>query len=376
MKYIFPVLSLLIFLFSSCQVDKKTNISLHDADTLSLQYAKGFSIVYHPGFKEVIVHDPWKSGEVFARYYLVADTTTEVPANGVKIKVPLQNLAVSSATHFEFLQQINRLDKVNGVCSPELIYNTYIREKWGRGELENLGDAFNMNIEKVIHLQPEALMMSGYNQNDPYSNRVKQSGVKVVFNNEWMEKTLLGRAEWIRFVAVFFDQEKQADSVFNDIVERYENVKKAASAVENKPKILTGSNFRGTWYMPGGKSFMAQLFADAGGDYLYANDTTSGSLPLNIESVVNSFSQTDVWLNCNFATINHLVMADEKHALFQPVQNRRVYNFNARMLPSGANDFWESAVARPDLLLSDVIAILHPQLLPDYQMVYARKLAD
>lgn len=128
--------------------------------------------------------------------------------------------------------------------------------------------------------------------------------------------------------------------------------------------------------MPGGKSFMAQLFADAGGDYLYANDTTSGSLPLNIESVVNSFSQTDVWLNCNFATINHLVMADEKHALFQPVQNRRVYNFNARMLPSGANDFWESAVARPDLLLSDVIAILHPQLLPDYQMVYARKLAD
>lgn len=260
MKNIFIILGLMSVLFSSCQREKSKDVVSKDGDTLSLKYAKGFTIIYHPDFKEVIVHDPWKSGEVFARYYLVNDTTTIVPENGIKMQVPLQNLAVSSATHFEFLHQINRLDKVNGVCSPELIYNEYIRNKWERGELENLGDAFNMNIENVIHLQPEALMMSGYNQNDPYSNRVKQSGVKVVFNNEWMEKTLLGRAEWIRFVAVFFDQEKQADSVFNDIVKRYEDVKKAASTVEIKPKILTGSNFRGNLVYARWKEFHGTTF--------------------------------------------------------------------------------------------------------------------
>jgi len=53
---------------------------------------------------------------------------------------------------------------------------------------------------------------------------------------------------------------------------------------------------------------------------------------------------------------------------------KQVYNFNKRLLPSTANDFWESAVARPDLLLSDVIAILHPEILPGYQLVYAEKL--
>jgi len=72
--------------------------------------------------------------------------------------------------------------------------------------------------------------------------------------------------------------------------------------------------------------------------------------------------------------LNELIQADSKHALFRPVALKQVYNFNKRLLPSTANDFWESAVARPDLLLADVIAILHPDLLPGYELVYAEQL--
>jgi len=145
-------------------------------------------------------------------------------------------------------------------------------------------------------------------------------------------------------------------------------------AVKKQPNIMEGSNFRGTWYMPSGRNFMGKLFADAGANYFYANDTTAGSLPLNVETVLKNFSQTDFWLNCNFKSIKELVNADSKHGLFRPVKLKQVYNFNKRLLPSTANDFWESAVARPDLLLSDVIAILHPELLPGYELVYAEKL--
>lgn len=137
---------------------------------------------------------------------------------------------------------------------------------------------------------------------------------------------------------------------------------------------MSGANFRGTWYMPGGKSFMGQLFADAGGEYYYANDSTTGSLPLNVETVLMNFSSTDVWLNCNFKELDQLLKADSKHAFFNPVKQKQVYNFNKRMLPSGANDFWESAIARPDLLLSDVIAILHPEMMKSYELFYAEKL--
>ncbi len=149
-----------------------------------------------------------------------------------------------------------------------------------------------------------------------------------------------------------------------------------AANAEEKPNIMSGSNFRGTWYMPGGKSFMGQLFADAGANYFYAHDSSTGSLPLNVETVIINFSQSDVWLNCGFDSLEELLKADSKHVLFRPVMLKKVYNFHKRSLPGGANDFWESAVARPDILLMDIIAILHPELLPGYDLMYAEKLED
>ena len=228
--------------------------------------------------------------------------------------------------------------------------------------------------KKTLQLKPAAVMMSGYNQNDPYAQRVAQAGIPVVFNNEWMESSLLARAEWIRFVAAFYDKEHLADSLFSGIKSRYNSMKEKARAATVHPVVMAGSNFRGTWYVPSGRNFMAKLFADAGASYFYANDTASGSLPLHVETVLKNFSASDVWLNCNYRTMDELMKADPKNGLFRPVKLHKVYNFNKRLLPSTANDFWESAVARPDLLLSDVIYILHPELLPGYQTVYAEHL--
>lgn len=345
-------------------------------DTLRLMYAEGFKVLYHPGYKEVVVFDPWQTGAILARYYLLSNDTVQHPSDGMSMLVPLENLAVTSSTHFEFLNLLDELDRVNGVCSPELIYNIRIRERLQQGLIEDLGLAFNIDVEKTLRLQPDMLMMSGYKQDDPYSERVMQFGIPVVYNNEWMEKSLLGRAEWIKFVAVFFNKEREADSIFNLVDRAYLSVRSKVRHVAERPKILTGSNFRGTWYMPGGDSFMAHLFADAGGDYFYAGDSSKGSLPLNVETVLTNFAQTDVWLNCNFASIDELLKADKKHSLFKPVKTKQVYNFNKRMLPSGANDFWESAVARPDWLLRDLIFILHPDLLPDHQLIYAERLRE
>ena len=367
--YFIIVLFSLIFLSCSQQKQNATNTLPN-----SNEYAEGFSIVAHNNYKEVIVYSPWVKGSVYARYYLVTDNATETPEDGRKVKIPLQTLAATSVTHFEFLSLLGEIESINAVCSPDIIYNPVIIKRVNEGKISNLGDAFNINIEKTLQLQPGAVMMSGYNQNDPYAQRVSQSGIPVLFNNEWMETSLLARAEWIKFVAVFYNKEALADSIFGDIAQRYNEVKTLAGSVSKKPAIMAGSNFRGTWYMPAGRNFMAQLFADAGGSYFYAKDSTSGSLPLNVESVLRDFANTDVWLNCNFSSIKELINSDAKHKLFKPVLSGQVYNFNKKLLPSTANDFWESAIARPDLLLSDVISILHPELLPNYETVYANKL--
>ena len=364
-----------IFVLVSCNNKSSNNKTVKQPLTQKLlNYATGFAVNNFEDYKEVIVFSPWKKGEIYARYYLVKDIKTKTPNDGEKIKIPLKTLASTSVTHLEFLSLLDEIQTITGVCSPALIYNPELQKNIQAGKITDLGDAFSLNVEKTLVLKPEALMTSGFNQADAGAQRIGQAGIPVIFNNEWMETSLLGRAEWIKFVAVFYNKEQLADSIFTDIEKRYNELKDRALKVKKKPKVMSGNNFRGTWYMPAGQSFMGQLFRDAGGDYFFANDTTTGSLPLNVETVLKNFAETDVWLNVNFSTIDELIKTDSKHALFHPVITRQVYNFNKRLLPSSANDFWESAVARPDLLLGDVIAILHPELLPDYEFVYAEKL--
>lgn len=372
----FILLLFAVFLLSaSCKQKTATERNQPiSGEILSVSYAIGFAISYHDDYKEVIVYNPWEKGAVYARYYLVSGQDTETPQNGIKIVVPLPTIAITAVTQIEFLSLLDEFNTITGICSPEYVYNAAIRGKIEGKEISDLGDSFNLNVEKALMLHPSALMTSGYNQNDPHVARVDKAGIPVIYNNEWMETSLLARAEWIKFVSTFYNKEPQADSIFNVVEQNYNELKKLAHGASTKPNILSGSNFRGTWYMPGGRSYMGQLFADANGTYFYANDTTSGSLPLNVETVIHNFSNADVWLNCSFDSMEELLKADSKHTLFKPVASNEVYNFNKRTLPSGANDFWESAVAHPDQLLADVIAILHPSLLPEHQLVYAEKL--
>jgi len=367
------VFCLLSFVLFSCG-NQNSETRLIPNYSLQLHYATGFGIYFHDYFTEVVVYSPWRAGEVYARYFLTSDAKQKTPRNGTKVVVPLQNIALASVTHIEFLNLLGKLHTVAGVSSPDLVYNAEIRRRVRQGEITDLGDAFNLNVERALMLRPQALMASGFNQNDPNMTRLARAGVPVIYNNEWMETTLLGRAEWIRFVGVFFGKEAEADSIFSLVAQRYHEIKAKASQAVRRPSVMSGSNFRGTWYMPGGNSFMGRLFADAGADYFFAENASSGSLPLNIESVIMNFSQSDFWLDSRFSSLAELLRADSHHALFRPVQIGTVYNFNRRTLPSGANDFWESGVARPDLVLADVIAILHPHLLPEHELVYAERL--
>lgn len=373
-KFIYILLVISVLCTSCNQQTKQQTNEDSQSGSVTLKYAKGFDIKQFDHYTEVIVFSPWKAGTIYARYYLVENTETSVPADGTKIKIPLTTIAATSVTHFEFLKLLGELSTVNGVCSPNIVYNQDIVKRYKEGKITDLGEAFSINVEKTLQLKPGAVLMSGYNQNDPYAERISQAGIPVIFDNEWMENSLLARAEWIKFVAAFYNKLPQADSIFSTIDKHYNEIKLKAQSVEKKPNIMAGSNFRGTWYMPSGRNFMGQLFADAGASYYYANDTTAGSLPLNFEVVLKNFSNTDIWLNCNYNSLSELLKADAKHALFRPVKLKQVYNFNKRLLPNTANDFWESGVARPDLILSDVISILHPDLLPGYVTVYAEKL--
>lgn len=378
MKRILYVMAIIIFVGCSEQSPKTKVVSNASVPIKSLQlkYATGFKVDYFKNYKRITLLDPWNAGKIFARYYLIKDLAISTPNDGIRVLIPLKTMVAASCTHYTFLEMLGELNVVTGICNAKSTYNFSMRAAFLSGRVVDLGDPFQLNVERCILLKPQVVMITGYNQTNENITRLSESGISIVYNNEWMEPTLLARAEWIRYMACFFDKEDLADSIFNGIEANYIRLRNLASkAVTPKPLVLSGDNFRGTWYMPGGKSFTAQLFADAGGEYIYKTDRRTGSIPYSFERVLHDLNNADVWVGAtNGRTLSELKNMDARYSLFKSFRNGKVYSYCNRITYDGGNDYWESAVACPDKLLADFIKLFHPELLPDYSWFYIKKL--
>lgn len=374
-KFLF--ISIIAAIFSSCgkttkedTVNHTDNGSVADITDSSIVHARYFNISERGTYKAVDVYDPWNEGAVLATYYIVKDSCTQVPSDGYKIKVPIENIALNSCSHVGFTDLLGCMDKVCGMSSTKYVYNHALLDRVEKGLCTDIGDSFALNFEKTATLPIEAIMVTKYNSPDKNIERLQQAGIPVIYNVEWMEPDILGRAEWIKFFGAFFCKEAEADSIFNSVCESYETLANKAAKVEIRPTIMTGMPFKGTWYMPAGNSYMAKLFTTAGGNYKYSDTGGNGSLPLSLETVLAEFSESDVWVGADAKSLAEIQKSDKRLTMFKPYIDKKVYNHGKRTTPDGGNDFWEMGVARPDLLLQDLIIILHPEILDNESETY------
>ena len=328
-------------------------------------YAKGFVIEPQADYTVVKAFSPWQEGQTLATYYLVRSDSIATPKDGIRIRIPVQRMALTSCTHVGFLMALNQQNVIYGICDPHIVYNQSALQPSDGHEVMNLGDAMTPDVERIMRANPDAVMVSTYAQGDAATAKMCALGLPVIFNNEWTETHPLARAEWIRFVGALLDCLPQADSVFTEVEEEYkrlavcdERLAVNDQDVNKRPTIMSGNNFRGTWYMPAGSTYMGVLFKDAGADYKFANDTSHFSIPLTIESVIADFSEADVWVGCPARSLAELAQMDARHTWFKAYKEGRVYNFLHRTTVSGGNDFWETGVVHPELILKDLRKVI------------------
>jgi iron complex transport system substrate-binding protein len=198
---------------------------------------------------------------------------------------------------------------------------------------------------------------------------------RLIVNSGWMEQHPLARAEWIKFLALFFNKEKLAAQKFDAIEAKYVEVKKLAAQAKDNPTVFCGLPFKGTWYTPKGESYMAQFLRDAHANY-YWNDTKgTGSHPFDFETVFAKANQGKFWLNVSSATnLKDVESKDTRFTKFAAFNQKQVYNNNKRINAGGGNDYWVTGFVNPHLVLSDFVKIFHPELLPNYELTYYQKL--
>lgn len=300
---------------------------------------------------------PVAPGNKYATGFQITQTDTALivevfePYRQVVLKSPMQRLGTMSTVQVGFLYAIHAMDHLVAVCNPELIYTPL------NGDEIDLGDSMKPIAERVLKADLDALLAVNYGQYDNLeATRLEKLGVYTIYINEWQEGSPLARAEWIRVFGALTGHLHEADSVFNEVESKY---KELIAKSQEPIAIMSGNNFRGTWYVPSGLNYLAYLFKDAGASYPYYDDYSETSIPLTIEQTIRAFSEADVWVGAGGNSLAELAELDPKHTWFKAYKDGRVYNWRKQQLPGGPNNFWERGVVHPEEMLEDIIHILN-----------------
>ena len=373
------LLFILPILLWGCKDPKPTPGPSSIQQSISLDYAEGFELIQHDGFVEMVITRPWPEAEESFRYALTPDpeTIADKSSFDAVVKTPVKDLVVTSTTHIPSLEMLDSADKLIGFPNLDYISSEETRQRIQQGKIAELGKNEALNTELLLELQPDVMVTFAVNGGNKAIVPLEQAGIPVLYNADWTETHPLGKAEWIKFFGVLLGKERTADSVFSTIVERYEQAAALASTASSQPTVISGAMYKDVWYLPAGESWAAKFLEDARGDYLWRDSPGSGSLSLSLESVLEKGQNADIWIGPGqFDSQAKMAEAHGVYQEFKAFEDRTIYTFTAKRGATGGVIYYELAPNRPDLVLEDMIHILHPELLPEHQLYFFSPLKE
>ncbi len=341
------------------------------------RYAEGFRVEPFKAFTLVSVKPARGNGGPLFRYLLVprGQTPPEDHPPAQVVRVPVRRVAALSTTYLAYMDAAGVVDRLAALNNFKYVNTPSVRRRIEAGELREVGNITALRIEALLDLSPDLILTSAAGSVFDAQPKLKEAGLTTAVVADHLEAHPLGRCEWLKYLALFFGTTDHAAALFDGIEERYLRLADMASKAPGRPAVLVNAPFRGQWWVPGGGSFVARFIRDAGGAYLWADVEGGGSRAFDIEAVYDRALTADVWLNTGMWTrIDDALAADPRFADVKALKTGRVFNNNKRLNEHGGNDYWESGMLRPDVVLADLIKILHPDLLPDHEWVYYRRL--
>ena len=361
------VLTSLLIVCPGCgHRQEKHGKEISEKKPLPLKYARQFTIEYTDTTKLITILQPWSGSDKQFTYSLSGKTNSKK-----QIHTPVDSVVCFSPTHLAILHLLGLSDHIVAIPDQDEVYNMNVYSKNKPFKKREMGSAVAQNLELLISLSPDLIFESATGSAFDKFEKLEETGLKTALFSAHTEPHPLGRTEWIKYIAAFFNQEKKAEVLFNSIEQRYNTIRERVPATEKKPIVFVGYAWKDSWVIPGGNSYMARFIQDAGGTYAYSGDTASGNLHVSLEEVSEKLSQCNIWLNPGVAVMG---MEDIEKSMVNKkiIQRLKIYNNNKRLNASGKNDFWESGIVNPDIILKDLVQIFHPGTFAGQELYYFR----
>jgi len=370
-------LSMLLFAVACKQEKQEKSLLLNTKAISEVRYAKGFDIERFENHIKLIIKSPYPNSKQHFTYLLKQKKKDTVPSsNFSEIHIPITRLASTSTTHIPMIELLDAVETLVGFQNTQYVSSKKVNERILAGKIVNIGKEAALHTETLLDLDPEILIGFAMTQSNKAYTTIERAGIPVLLNGDWLEKTPLGRAEWIKFFGVLFDKSEQANTVFNDIERNYLAAKKTAAQAKNRPTVLAGAIMNSAiWNLPAGESFVAQFLEDANTQYLWGHTAGKGSLSLSFESVFENGQEADLWVIPGYFTSSkQLLNSNQQYQHFTAFKNKRIFTPNNKKGFGGGVLYYELAPTRPDLVLKDLIKIAHPSLLPNYKMTFFERM--
>lgn len=355
--FFFVVNVFILFVFASCFNSSSTD----GVTSTGMCYASFIKMEETDSFTRVSVTDPWHPERTKATYVLVSKNKP-LPTNlpqGTLIRVPVERAVLTSSVHMALLFDLHAEHSMVGVTDTAYVVSNRVRDYWAsHKEVINMGSSMSPDVERIKAARAEVLLVSPFENAD--FGALGHSGIPLIECADYMETSPLGRAEWMRFYGRLFGQAERSDSLFESVEKNYLAIKERVQKIGGKrPSVVCDLRVGGLWYQPGGNSTMGRFIKDAGGDYLWAERKESGSIPMNVESVLVRAKNADIWLvkygQSVDMTYSQMKNDSPLYTQLQAWKNRQVWACNTMK-----KAFYEEVPFHPDLLLKNLENIFHP----------------
>ena len=343
-------------------------------DTIALHYAQQLSLIQYKGYVQATLANPWKEGAILHSYVLVpkgrvGDSLLQHDAQlqameATVVRTPIAHAVVFTTSHCALLYDLHAQQALSGVCDlayinlPDVQRRAKLPPK-DTAAVVDCGSSMQPDVERIMQLHPEVLLVSPFEQSGGFG-KLATLNIPIIETADYMETSALGRAEWMKFYGLLFGRAQQANALFAQVDSNYHALMAKAQQTREKVSAFTERKMGSVWYVPGGRSTIAQLLRDAQVTYPFADDTHSGSLALSFETVLNEAGNSDIWLikyNHHPNTRQALLAEDAGYAQFKAFQRGKVFGCDCAAVP-----YYEEVDFHPDRLLNDILQIAYPTL--------------
>ena len=361
-----------LLLLVSCVSNKKTSLEAFNQDIYTPEYASGFKILGADNVQSTLIQvfNPWQGAKDVEMSYFISRKGEQAPAGftGPTIPAGAKQIVCMSSSYIAMLDALGQADRIVAVSGIDYVSNPYIIAH--KDSIKDMGP--EMNYELLLGLKPDVVLLYGIGDaQTAVTDKLKELSIPYMYVGEYLEESPLGKAEWMVALSELTDSREKGIEIFSEIPKRYQTLKDLTASVEQRPTVMFNTPWNDSWIMPSTKSYMAQLVNDAGADYIYKENTSNSSAPIGLETAYGLIQKADYWINVGMAsTLDELKAVNPKFTDAKSVREKTAYNNNLRLTATGGNEYWESAVVRPDIVLRDLIHIFHPELVSDSLYYY------